>query len=146
MGGGALTGAARRVCRLAGRPAGAGGVWPRRVMNSTPPMKKQKNDAQMRILPQPAIHHHEPESEPPESQLPESEPPLSHEPESEPPESHEPESELPQSQLPESELPLSLHQPLSEELLLLLSLPLLGTLGKLPHSTITPMTKSVKPV
>ena len=79
-------------------------------------MKKQKNDAQMRILPQPAIHHHEPESEPPESQL------------------------------PESELPLSLHQPLSEELLLLLSLPLLGTLGKLPHSTITPMTKSVKPV
>ena len=41
---------------------------------------------------------------------------------------------------------LSLHQPLSEDLLLILLPPLLGTLGKLPHNTMTPMTKSVKPV
>jgi hypothetical protein len=56
--------------------------------------------------------YHDPESEPPESQLPPSLPPLSHDPESEPPLSHEPESDPPQSQEsePESSLPLS-HQP-----------------------------------
>lgn len=81
------------------------------------------NDAHSSVLPHiNNIHHHEPESEPPESHEPESDPesqppesqlPLS-EPESQP-ESHEPESD-PESQPLLSE-PLSPHQPPESELL-----------------------------
>lgn len=144
-GGGALGAGALRRAEVALRPgrAAAGfGVWPRVVMNNTPPMKKQKNEKQIRLPPRGPMLHHDPESEPPESHEPESEPPLSHEPESEPPESQLPESEPPESHEPESELPQS--QPLeSEELLLPPSLELPP---RLPQTSMTPMTNSVKPV
>jgi hypothetical protein len=153
MGGGAFGAGAGRRGEMAGRLTRAAavlGVWPRVVKNSTPPMKKQKNEKQIRLPPRGPILHHDPESEPPESQLPLSDPPLSHDPESEPPELHEPESEPPESQLLLLLLllePLSLHQPPEpDELLLPLLPPLLTTPPMLPQMSMTPMTNSVKPV